>query len=267
MQCPARGRGRWLGRLLLEVLRSRMPWATGLRIADACLGRRICYVELETGQLGLSFSPCAEPPPLELVEGATVEKLVERAWGHPTLTALALAAFNAATATWLEREGLGEVLWHGELLDVVDLEGVRRVALVGYIRSVAHQLRRMGVEVVVYEDNPLHMLQASLDGYQARQGNQLLAEAEDYDGVVASGAALLDPRLLMAVEKAGARLLGLVGPTASIHPEAARRIGAEAVAGCYVPPSAREKVKLLVRLGYGFRRISKHVLKWVVESL
>ncbi len=261
MTCPITpsGRVRWLGRVFRDYVAS-LPIARS-RIIDICIGRRLVYVEVEGGYIGVSFSPSLEPPD-ESIVALSLAELVSLAWQHPTLSSLALAGMSATLCYSIDSsEQLKELYWWVNLLDLIDLTGVRRLGMVGFIEPLAKAARRQGVEVLVYDDNEVHRALAAREGFRAFTGSQLLADIEDLDYIIASGSALIDPRLILLARRSGIRY-SLVGPSSSIPPAVAKTIGAEAVCGCYIPPRVRLKVKTLVKLGYGFKKVSRLVSKW-----
>ncbi len=258
------GRG-LLHEAIQEALRTVLRNYARLAILEIGLGRRFLYIHAENDVLGLAFAPQTEPLPAWLVEGNhTLEEVASLAWSHPLLSSAALAAVNAATAALIDEHGIDAVdARHG-----VDVGAViaatwpkARTAIVGYVPGVAQALRKHGLSITVYEDNEHHRREAESDGFQVFPGRQLIADIDNYELVVATGASLLDPLVVTATQMAGTGL-AIVGPTSSFHPAVAARLGASVLGGSYVPPEKREKVLRLVKAGQGFRRIRGYVAKW-----
>ena len=235
-------------------------------VVELGVTRKWVYLVTRSGALGIAYAEPQEPLPEEILENRSLADLMALAWQHPLLTSVALAAANAAMQLAVDA-GDVEVEYGVSVVDLLDIERGDRVALVGYMEKVAAELEaRAGRgNVTVYEDNQVHRAEALEKGYTAKPGNQLLAEAEEYTVIVATGASLLDPRLATAVEKAKPKAFALVGPTASFHPETARALGATAYGGTYIPREARDKVLKLVRAGYGYKALRKHVKKWSIR--
>ena len=259
-----------LSRALLESFRGPLRRYAGLRVELLALGRRFLLVRAEGRALGLSYAPLEEPVPSALLGASTLEELARYAWQHPVATAAALAAANAATAALIDGGGGWWLSRGGDVAEALGAGRDSEIAMVGYVPGVARRLRERGARVTVYEDNVAHRRQAEREGYETRPGVQLLLEAGRYDAVVATGASLLEPRLHAALELAAASgsrpRLALVGPTSSFHPSIAADLGADLVAGSYVPPEARGTVERLVLAGYGFRVIKRYVEKWLARA-
>jgi len=258
------GRG-LLREAIQEAMRTVLRNYARLAIREMGLGRRFLYIQAENNVLGLAYAPQTEPLPAWLVErGYTLEEVASLAWSHPLLSSAALAAVNAATAALIDEHGMNTIDARPGV-DVGDVIAAMwpdaRTAMVGYVAGVARTLRKHGLSVTVYEDNERHRREAESDGFQAFPGRQLIADMDDYELIVATGASLLDPLVVTAARRAGTGL-AIVGPTSSFHPAVAARLGASVLGGSYVPPEKREKVLKLVKAGQGFRRIRGHVAKW-----
>ncbi len=253
---------------LAEAFRGPLRGYASSLIVEMGLGRRFSYIVTEEGLLGIAYAPQEEPIPSWLLDsGARLGDLAAYAWSHPLLTSLALAAVNAATAGVLDRDP-GLVEMGGDLLAALNgLEG-SRIALIGYVPGVAAALAERAESLTIYEDNPMHRREAEKQGHTVLPGDQLLVDAGQagYTVMVATGASLLDPRVLIAAEKAKPRILALVGPTSSFHPAIARRLGVHVLGGSYIPPQNRATLLRLVKAGYGFRAVKKLVVKWVWSS-
>ncbi len=263
---PPRRPGRGLlPEALAEALRGPLAGQAGIRVVEIGLGRRFTYVVGEDGSLGIAYAPQDEPLPSWLVEGEhSYGDIVGYAWSHPVLTSAALAAANAATASLVDNEGLEalDATAGGDIAAAVIERGVRVAALVGFVPGVAARLRRLGVEVVVYENSAMHRREAEKNGFQAYPGQQLVVDMDSFDYIVATGSSLIDPLLVYAARRGG-KPMALVGPTSSFHPAAAARLGADQLGGSYVPPENRGKLLRLVKAGQGFRRIKSLVVKWL----
>lgn len=235
-------------------------------VEEIAVSRRFTLVRLASGSIGIAFLGEYEPPPEELILGSvTVSELAQYAWRHPSLTSLALAAANAATNVLVEKKPhLEGLMYNRDVVDMVNPGPEESIALVGYVRSIARKLAARAGKIVVYEDDPMHRAFAREDGFITYPGSQLLLDAEDYDVIIATGASLLDPRIIAVFANAKkARLRGFVGPTSSFHIAAARPLGADFIAGISIPSSRRDTVARLVKAGYGFKRISRFVTKWI----
>ncbi|BEP16801.1 hypothetical protein PYJP_01530 [Pyrofollis japonicus] len=224
------------------------------------------YVVTETGHVGFAFAVPEAPLHVEVIEDEhSLGELMGLAWQHPLLTSVALAAANAAMQALVDDEE-DVVCFSCDLLEMLGLRKGDRVAIIGYVHRVADMIADIvgRGNVVLYEDNPMHRLDAAEKGLAARPGNQFLIEAEDYDVVLATGASLVDPRLMAALERRMPRVFAMVGPTSSFHPGTARQLGLTVYGGSHVPRENRDRVLRRIKAGYGFKAISKLVRKWSV---
>lgn len=249
----------------LRAVKEEYPFLNE-RVEEIAVSRRFTLVRLTGGGIGIAFSGDYEPPPEELVLGeTTASELARYAWRHPSLTSLALAAVNAATGMLIEEEpGLDGLVHDRDIVEVINPGPDEAIALVGYIQGVARKLAAKTSKIVVYEDNPIHRALAREKGFTTYPGSQLLLDADNYDIIIATGASLLDPRITVVFTNAKrARLRGFIGPTSSFHITAAKHLGADFIAGITIPSRHRDTVAKLVKAGYGFKRISRFVTKWI----
>jgi uncharacterized protein (DUF4213/DUF364 family) len=264
---PDWGKRTRLARALLSPYAGRLSSYASIRAREVGLGRKWVYVVAETGHVGFAFAVPEAPLHAEIIEEEhSLGELMGLAWQHPLLTSVALAAANAAMQALVDDEK-DVVCFSCDLLDLLGLRRGDRVAIIGYVHRVADMVADIvGKDnVILYEDNPMHRLDAAERGLAARPGNQFLIEAGDYDVVLATGASLVDPRLIAALERRMPRVFAMVGPTSSFHPETARQLGLTAYGGSHVPGDNRDRVLRRIKAGYGFKAISKLVEKWALD--
>ncbi|RUM47360.1 MAG: hypothetical protein DSY37_02955 [Hyperthermus sp.] len=254
-----------LASALIEAFERHLSEFSRLVPVEVGLGRRFSYVYTDSGHLGLAYAPQDEPIPAKILSAPSLIDIVRYAWQHPVASSLALAAANAAMSALIDRDR-GVVRFGGDVVEELGVGAGDRVALVGYVEGVASALIDRGARLVVYEDNPMHRRWAERSGLTVLPGSQIVLGVEDYDYLIATGASLIDPRLVhVLLEARGKKSVraAVVGPSSSFHPYAAVRLGFNVIAGSYVPRVFRETVLRLVKAGYGFRAIRGFVEKWV----
>ncbi len=241
--------------MLAEVLLSSFKELgfEDFEIEEWGLTRRNSYVYAR-GYLGFAFLPESEP--LCCVP-KTITEALALAWKGTAETSLALASMFLLTNMWIDKGGKVNFV---EKALPFELEG--KVIMVGYMEGVAKAIKG---EVVVYEDSYILRCRAKELGFKAYPGSYLLLEKEA-DAVIATGASLLDPRILH-VQRIRAEKKILMGPTASVLPFVASSLGFTHVAGSYVEKDKRKEVMEKIKAGYGYKRLSREkvVKKWYYE--
>jgi uncharacterized protein (DUF4213/DUF364 family) len=249
--------------VLLAVLEERLGRWRDLRLREAGLAPHFSYVVLENGAVGMAYNPgdrCA----LCLEEGfeASIEGLLELAWRGPVETSLALAAFSAVTQSWIDEDRGAVCMPAPPLSHYAPREGGEAL-MVGYMRGMAEELVSLGYGVVVLEDDARLLEEARARGLEAYPGSYMYVFRPRL--LVATGASMLDPRLHAYMASLRDTWSILVGPTATMHPEAAFRLGFHCVGGSYVSPENRGKILRLLKLGAGYHLLWRRGLveKWV----
>ena len=234
------------------------------------------FVSAEGGLLGIYYTHAWERPgPVERLRGEslsyawriladTTSTLAERAaaWG----------AVAAATNAWID-ETPGAVTPVDDDVEALGLGGAERIALVGYIEPLAAKLAEHGVEVVAFDRDPSvrrwgRCPRSTPSVYPDTYAEPMLRDG-GFDAVLVSGSALahpgVAPRLSEAAREGGARIIALLGPSASIHPWICARLGYTHVASSHPPRDARPEIEAMVEAGFGYRRIKKLLVKYVAE--
>ncbi len=254
-----------LSSALIATLKSALSKYSTSKVEDIGISKRMSYAKV-MDSIGFAYCPDTEPPqPIEL-EGLLVRDLFKLAWSGIAETSLALSALSALTQKWIDEGGNVEMP-SPKVSEIIGAQRGMKVIVIGYMKNVIEELVREGAEVTLYEDNHVYRCEAKRLGVKSYPGNYVFLE-EDADAIVATGASLLDPRLSLVFDKVKAKAKLLIGPTATVHPYFASLIGATHVAGSYVPPENREKTLTLLKLGYGYKRLteSKLILKWFAKA-
>jgi hypothetical protein len=268
-------------RPLFEALNSPLRAWAGQRVVDAFIGIKRTYVELEGGWCGVSLTPLwrKERPkyPLRLLE-ETPRSLVRRVEREENsyVASLAISAVNAATAAWLASTEAPQVrvLRRGQsILSVLGVKKGDYVVVLGYMRGIALDAKKLGARVLVSDFSRELLRRAELDGFPAIPGDsaKVLEEVEKASVVVFSGSSLLDAEHTVEEIRAArsARLRLLVGATSSFHPLIAERLGFNALAGVWFDPRVCLEVKSYIASGLGLHSVKRSKIVswlWLTES-
>ena len=252
---------RTLADILLRVLGRELGAWSHVRLIDYGFTPYFSYALSEDGFLGVAYNPggacsrCFEA-------GETVFELASLAWLGSVETSLALAAFSTATQAWIH-EDPGRVEMPAPPVDQWAPRLGGEALLVGYMRGVGEELEKLGYKVRVVEDNPILRREAEEKGFETYPGSYIYMLRPRL--IVASGASLLDPRLYFYMKSLGEPYAILLGPTATIHPEAARLLGFTCVGGSYIDPGKTDRALRLLKLGAGYHELRRRGLidKWV----
>jgi len=254
-----------LSNALIATLRSPLNAFSSAKLEDFGVTNKFSYAIVE-GSLGLAYAPKAEAPSHVPSKNEYVRNVFKMAWKGVVETSLALATLSALTQLWIDKGG--EVDF--EEKDLISLLGLKegdKVIMVGYMKNVLKDLVKNKIKVVLYEDNYQFRCEAKGEGVEAYPGSYILLE-EGGEAIIATGSSLLDPRSIYVFEKVDAREKLLIGPSATVHPYFAKLIGATMVGGSYIKPENRDKVLTLVKVGYGYKKLTKMGLieKWFARA-
>ncbi len=270
--------GPWkiIAKTLFEALNSPLRTWAGQRVVEAFIGVKRTYVELEDGWCGVSLTPLwrRDRPryPLRLLE-ETPRSLVRRIERERNsyIAALAIAAVNAATAAWLASTKTAQVRVlrrDQSLLSVLGVERGDYVVVLGYMRGIALDAKKLGARVLVSDFSKELLHRAELDGFPTIPGDsaRILEEIEKASVVIFSGSSLLDAEHTIEEIRAAhsARLRLLVGATSSFHPLIAGKLGFNALAGIWIDSRVCPKVKSYIASGLGLRSVKRsRIISWL----
>ncbi|HNR24078.1 MAG TPA: DUF364 domain-containing protein [Candidatus Bipolaricaulis anaerobius] len=212
-----------------ELAEKKLGEALDLNVVDYCIALSDVYVELAGGYLGLYHTPLedfARFPFWPLLGSSARDLFALREEGNMALRALAWAAANAASVPALRRRT--DLLFDASPIELLGAKEGDRVLVVGNMGPFAHELLGLGAEVTVLERNPRLRHGALPDTF-------IEALPMDFAAAVVTGAAIAVPtfpRLLELIKAIPNR--AIVGPSASLLPEALHEIGFRLVCGVLV---------------------------------
>ncbi len=233
-------------------------------------------VVAEGGALGLYYTHAWERPgPIESLAGEALSyswRILASLDSTLSERAAAWGAVAAATNEWIS-ETPGAVEAGVDEAERLGLYDATAVAMIGFIEPLANRLAERGVRVVAFDRSPA----ARSWGRCGKSRVPVLPDTYavpalregGFDAVLVSGSALAHPgaapMLAEAAREGGARIVALLGPSASIHPWICARLGYTHVASSHPPRETREQLADMISRGYGYRRIKKLLVKYVAE--
>lgn len=230
--------------MILEEILRELEKVGGGRVEEAVVGLGYTIVVMDDGSAGISHTPtedaaheCENNPLAGSVVGMRWRDAAELALGdHPILSALGVAALNAAASK------LAEGYLRGDLMDHLAVARGERACVVGYIPSVVRRMREMGADVKVMDFRPIED-----PGYRPWWASEILLR--DCDVVVLSGATLVNKTMDRLLELSrGARARAVVGPSTVIAPGAFRAFGVDVLAGTRLRDS-RKALRIIAEGG------------------
>lgn len=239
--------------ILTETLES-IRGAAGAALGDATVERAVVGlfftgVKLSNGFGGVSFTPIkdipeavccpssarAMPAPGRLRGRNALEFAEKSLQGSPIQRALGVAALNAlSNAHWASAAPRGYSMKPGlDPIDALRLPKNAFVVLVGALVPYLRLLKKRGEPFCVLEKDPATLKRDEMPFYApAERAADMVPRA---DVLIATGTTLINGTLegLLALAKPGAEIV-VVGPTASMLPEAFFRRGVRIVGGVRV---------------------------------
>lgn len=231
----------------IQILRDRASSILNrVTIDDLVLGIFFTGVKLSTGHGGVAFTPIGEIP--EAVCCPTTAARMPRAGtlaGAPAWDCLAfaternvlksaigVASINGATHLTLE-SGIrpeGEIVIGEDGFDLLKIAPHETVSLIGAFGPYIRRLKKMGNPFFIVERNPLALRDEEKPFYRAE--SQMAQALEKSDVVIVTGTAIVNQTIdaiLSALRKESR--VAIIGPTASMWPEAFFRRGIQVMAG------------------------------------
>lgn len=231
----------------MEILKAKASLLLDkVTVDDLVLGIFFTGVKLSTGHGGVAFTPVGEIP--EAVCCPTTAARMPRAGsltGIPVRdclpfateknvlkSAIAVAAINAVTHLALDSgiEVEGEIVTGEDGFDLLKIKPDEAISLIGAFGPYIRRLKRMGNPFFIVERNPLSLREEEKAFY--RPESQMSQALEKSDVVIITGTAIVNQTIdaIVGCLKKGSRA-AVIGPTASMWPDAFFRRGIEVMAG------------------------------------
>jgi uncharacterized protein (DUF4213/DUF364 family) len=215
-------------------------------IDDLVIGIFFTGVKLSTGHGGCAFTPIGELPEAACcpttaarmpqagkLRGTPVSETLKYALDPNVLkSAVGVATLNALTQWIIESRGKEEyqVIKDKDGFDLLEIQPHETVSLIGAFGPYIRRLKRMGNPFFIIEKNP-HTLRPDEMKY-FRSDSEMATTLKNSDDVIITGTAIvnhtIDP-ILSSISNG--KRTAIVGPTASMIPDAFFKRGVTVMAG------------------------------------
>jgi uncharacterized protein (DUF4213/DUF364 family) len=256
----------------IRVITEKCPLALDeIRIDDVVLGIFFTGVKLSTGHSGVAFTPIGEVPeavccptsaarmpPAGKFEGTPVAQILQYATNPNVLkSAIGIAILNALSQSVLESE---QTMKYRMVTDVdgFDLLGIQpreTVTLIGAFTPYIRRLKMMGNPFFILEKNPQTLKPDEMPHY--RPESEIAPTFEKTDVAIITGTAIVNHTIDGILSHLRKRhRAGVIGPTASMLPDAFFERGIDVTAGIrVVEPDAM--IKILKQAGSGYHLLQE----------
>ena len=231
----------------IEFLKEKSP--TPLQeiwVDDLMIGIFFTGVTLSTGHAGVAFTPIGEIPEAVCcpttaarmpqagnLEGSPVSEILKYALDHNVLkSAIGVATLNALSQLIIESEEKGEyqVIEDKDGFDLLEIQPHETLSLIGAFGPYIRRLKVMGNPFFVIEKNPQTLRPDEMKYY--RSDAEMATTLGKSDVVIITGTAIvnhtIDPILSSITH---GKRTAIVGPTASMIPDAFFKRGVTVMAG------------------------------------
>ena len=242
-----------------------------LTIERAVIGLFFTGVKLNTGQGGLCFTPIKNIPEAVCcpssarampnsgqLKGEKVTALLDKMFlGNPLRKALGIATLNALSSVyWDNNPSVNYAFQRGvDPLDGAIIPDDAHVVVMGALAPYLKMLKMRGKEFTILELDPATLKPDELDFYvPAERAPEIIPRA---DWLIITGTTLINDTLdeILSLIKPGAHVI-VVGPTASMLPDAFFRRGVKSLGGIIVT-KADELLDIISEAGSGYHFFGK----------
>jgi uncharacterized protein (DUF4213/DUF364 family) len=251
-----------------------------LTVERIVVGLFFTGAKLSNGTGGVSYTPVKDIPqavccpssagkifdPAKINGMKAVDVLAALSSDEPIKTAIAIATLNALSAICWER-GLTDnyrIQMNTDAVDVVRMPAQSSVAVIGAFVPVLRKLKARGGRWWVIEQDPQTLKSDEMDHFiPAERSDETIAAA---DVLIITGVTLVNNTLepILKAARPDAEI-AVVGPTASMLPEALFERGARVVGGVWVK-KPDELLNVLAAGGSGYHFFDKLAPRIVIEK-
>ena len=243
-----------------------------LTVERVAIGLFFTGVKLNTGQGGLCFTPIknipgavccpssarAMPSSGRLRGKKATDIINEMFSGSPLKKALGIATLNALSAVyWNNKPTVNYSIQTGvDPLDGTIIPDDAKVVVIGAMTPYLKMLKKRGKEFAVLELDPATLKPDEMNFYvPVEKAPEKIPQA---DWLIITGTTLINDTLdeILSLVKPGAQVI-VVGPTASMLPEAFFRRGVKAVGGI-IATKADELLDIISEAGSGYHFFGKY---------
>jgi len=244
------------------------------RVEDLVIGVFFTGVKLSTGHGGAAFTPigdipeavccpttAARMPEAGNIEGNSISEVVNYALDNNVLkSAVGVATLNALSHLMCDDGMECQVVKDVDGFDLLEIQPHERVTLIGAFGPYIRRLKTMGNAFSIVEKNPQTLRTEEMKFF--RPESEMAPTVEKSDVVIMTGTAIVNhtiDRILSLISKD--HRTAIIGPTASMIPDAFFRKGVKVMAGVRILDPDR-MIKILKQGGSGY-----HLLRDCSEKI
>lgn len=239
---------------------------TGVKLSNGIGG--ICFTPIKTIPEAVCCPSSAKAMPNSgKIKGTPVLKLLEAMYrGNPLRKAIGIAVLNALSETCWQKSGSRDyqVERNVDALDVVEIPEEAYVVVVGALVPILKKLKIRGKPFTILEMDPSTLKPDEMPFFI--HGSQAAEVVPNADVLVITGTTLINDTLdeLLRLAKPEAHIV-VVGPTASLMPDAFFKRGVDILGGISVS-HPDELLDLLAEAGSGYHYFGKSADRTVIRK-
>jgi uncharacterized protein (DUF4213/DUF364 family) len=234
----------------IDLIKEKSPTPLEeIRIDDLVIGIFFTGVKLSTGHAGVAFTPIGEIPeavccPTSAArmlqagnfESTLVSEIIQYSLDSNVLkSAIGVAALNALSAIIFESEDGREyqMVKDADGFDLLNIQPYETVSLIGAFGPYIKRLKTMGNPFFIIEKNPQTLRIDEMKYFKPE--SEMRDALEKSSVVIMTGTAIVNHTIdhILSLLRNGIRA-GIIGPTASMIPDAFFRKGVKIMAGVQI---------------------------------
>lgn len=245
-------------------------------IGDLVIGIFFTGVNLSTGHAGVAFTPIGEIPEAVCcpttaarmpqagsLEGKPISEILKYSLDRNVLkSAIGVAAMNALSQIVIESEdgANDQIIKRADGFDLLEIQPHETVSLIGAFGPYIRRLKIMGNPFFIVEKSPQTLRSDEVRYY--RSESEMGSVVEKSDIVVITGTAIVNHTIDAILSSVGnGKRTAIIGPTASMIPDAFFKRGVHVMAGVRILDPDR-MIKVLKEGGSAY-----HLLKECSEKI
>ena len=261
----------------IDLIAERCPTPLEeVSIGDLVIGIFFTGVHLSTGHAGVAFTPIGEIPEAVCcpttaarmpqagsLEGKPISEILKYSLDRNVLkSAIGVAAMNALSQIVIESEdgASDQIIKNADGFDLLEIQPHETVSLIGAFGPYIRRLKIMGNPFFIVEKNPQTLRSDEMRYY--RSESEMASAVEESDIVIITGTAIVNHTIdaILSSVTDGKRT-AIIGPTASMIPDAFFKRGVHVMAGVRILDPDR-MIKILKEGGSAY-----HLLKECSEKI
>jgi uncharacterized protein (DUF4213/DUF364 family) len=231
----------------IEILKEKIPTPLqDLWIDDLVIGIFFTGVKLSTGHAGVAFTPIGEIPEAVCcpttaarmpqagnLEGSPVSEILKYALDPNVLkSAIGVATLNALSQLVIESEESAgyQITKDADGFDLLEIQPRETVSLIGAFGPYIRRLKMMGNPFFIIEKNPQTLRPDEMKYYKS--DSEMATTLKNSDDIIITGTAIVNHTIdtILSYITSNKRT-AIIGPTASLIPDAFYRRGLDIMAG------------------------------------